>query len=126
MRRDVQWRRPTKPMSRARRLPAVKRIVKAYIRFAEEHEGEWPGDLGSLKEYGVDVRAPINPRRPDLASGWSLLRPAAGKDELPEPAKTVVIYEVFEEWNEGVHVGFADGRVRFIKGPDRLRQLLRE
>lgn len=111
---------------RTRSLTALRNILTACIRYSGDHDGQWPEDLNSLEAYGIKAESLANPRLPDAAVGWVYRRPVVPAGRLRNAPKTVLIHEPLDPWDDGVHVGFADGHVEFVNNRDRIEKLLAE
>ena len=106
----------------------IRNIVLACAAYTRTHEGEWPDNLHVLldpKLLSTD-RFFRNPRRPELAVGYVLVKPSkkaveAGANE------TVVIYEAYDAWPQGgINVGFADGHVQLMTDEAAFKKRLGE
>jgi prepilin-type processing-associated H-X9-DG protein len=95
--------------NRVRSAANMNRLLKACIRYAEDHHGEWPQTLRELASYGVSNDILVDPQSPGREEGYIYMKP---KNPVSPPA--VVLYEAYDEWVGGINVGFADGHVKFI------------
>jgi len=96
--------------------------------YANDKDGEFPANLEVLVEKGYlpNGRFLINPRRPKLKVGYVYLKPAGLAEKWGgQAAQTVLMYEAYEEWGEGINVGFADGHVEFIADEERFKRHLK-
>jgi outer membrane lipoprotein-sorting protein len=89
----------------------IKQLLLACIQYAQNNDGQWPQQLEDLLSRGIDPQTLINPACPDNPNGYIFVPP------VPDSpiAETIVIYEAYDEWNDGINAGFADSHVEFIK-----------
>lgn len=100
---------------------AVKmgQILKACRRYVDEHDGQWPNNLQQLSNYGLDKDVFINPKYPEREVGYVYLKPSA-----PPSDSRIVLYEIHDEWNNGINVGLANYQVQFIEKESEFKKSL--
>ena len=98
----------------------IKQLLLACALNARNNEDQWPEQLQDLED--IEPQTFVNPADPGNPNGYIYIRPQS--DSLN--AQTVVIYEAYHDWNEGINVGFADGRVLFIKNQTEFLELLNQ
>ena len=94
----------------------VRQILLGIQMYAGDHDGKLPKSLREdLKPYldGQDEALFTNPRAPGKKDGYVYLRPADRIADLKDPAKTLLLYEAVEDFNEGIVVGYAEGHVEY-------------
>ena len=115
------------PSGEARRAISrfhIEPIAKACILYAEKHNGKWPDNLQrAMEESSYSVESLKNPNREDLDIGYVYIKPAIGCSQL---ARVLMVYEAYEEWGDGIAVGFTNGEVGFITHEDDFKKLLAE
>lgn len=84
------------------------RILKACAIYNNQH-GQWPDSLQELDLPGIDD------------SSFIYLKPSARQD-----ARRIVLYDVYDVWENGINAGFTDYRVEFIEDEVKFRQLLEQ
>lgn len=85
----------------------IKKLLLAGFKYGDKN-GQWPATLeGFAGEVNPEVL--VNPASPER--GYVYIRP---QGQYPN-AESVVIYEHYEQWGEGINVGFGDGHVEFMK-----------
>ncbi|MHC4648314.1 MAG: LolA family protein [Planctomycetota bacterium] len=99
----------------------VSRILKACRKYAGEHNGQWPDTLKELAKYGVEEETFVNPRQPERKVGYIYLKPPPSASQ-----DTIVLYEAYDEWNEGINVGYASTRVQFVRDKSEFENQLKE
>lgn len=87
----------------------IKKLMFACLSYSSNYK-QLPESLDVLRQQGIDAKLFVNPQRPDVTDGYVYVRP--GDDSAPQTA--VMIYEAYEDWGEGINVGFADGHVEFM------------
>ncbi len=99
----------------------MDRILKACRKYVNDHSGQWPDSLQDLAEYGLEKDTLTNPRQSSSEVGYVYLKPSASPSE-----SMVVLYEVYDTWNGGISVGFANYHVLFIKKESEFKRRLKE
>jgi len=84
-------------------------ILKACRQYVQQHNGQWPEDLSELHAYGIGPETFSNPRRIGKV-GYCYIKPSGTVSET-----TVVLHEGYDEWLDGINVGYADFHVQFVK-----------
>jgi prepilin-type processing-associated H-X9-DG protein len=108
-----------------------RQICTAIIFYANDHDGVLPRDLRvDLKKYlgddpGVIQKVFTNPRQPARKEGYVYIRPANNVTGLKNASETPILYEAFDEWGEGINVGFADGHVELIRDSSEFNKILK-
>lgn len=113
--------RISKLEARVKSATNMDKILKARLKYANEHSGQWPDNLKALADYGINDDMLINPGHPELKNGYIYLKP----QQNASPQK-VVIYEAHDTWNEGINVAFFDGHIEFVKSEDDFNKMLTE
>ncbi|MHC4155156.1 MAG: hypothetical protein ACYST6_09590 [Planctomycetota bacterium] len=108
-------------VNRVKSAANVDRILKACRKYAAEHGGQWPDTLNELAKYGVHEETFINPRQPGRKVGYIYLKPP-----VSAPQDRIVLYEAYDEWNEGINVGYASTRVQFVRDKSEFENQLKE
>jgi len=108
-------------VNRVKSAVNMDRILKACRTYAAEHDKRWPESLTELSGYGVGEETFVNPRQPDRRLGYVYLKPPVNP-----PKDRIVLYEASDTWGEGINVGYADFRVRFIRDQSEFQEQLRE
>lgn len=80
--------------------------LKACRTYAATHRGEWPDSIEGLPGWLVYVKPSTRDLKADVAS------------------QIVVIYEVYDAWDTGAIVGFADTKVRIVRDEAEFNKLL--
>lgn len=94
----------------------MKQMVMAGFAYASQN-GQWPVSLEELAGL-VKPEALSGGVRPDLE--YIYIQPS---QKYPA-AESVVLYEAYDPWGEGINVGFGDGRVLFVRDEaEFLKQL---
>jgi len=84
-------------------------ILKACRQYVQQHNGQWPEDLSELHAYGIGPETFSNPRRVGKV-GYCYIKPSG-----PVSETTVVLHEGYDEWSDGINVGYANFHVQFVK-----------
>ncbi len=108
----------------------LRQITVGVMMYANEHKGELPKDLqADLKPYlGTPEYIQqlfTNPQQPDRKPGYVYVRPADKITQVKATAQTVLAYESFDKWGEGINVAFADGHVEFVKDQAQFQAMLK-
>ena len=114
--------RINKYAARAKSAANMSKIVKACLKYTDEHSGHWPDSLDNLTNYGIKDDILINPGQPESKNGYIYLKPKTNRLS----ADVVVLYEMYEDWGEGINVGCADGHVEFVGSEDDFKKMLTE
>jgi hypothetical protein len=96
-------------------------ILMACMIYQQEHDGRWPARLQDLDRYGITAEVLKNPRYPGLEVGYVYRPPAP--DALWD--RTLVLWEIPDEWGAGINVGFADTHVKFISDRAEFEAMIR-
>jgi len=99
----------------------MDRILKCCRMYAAEHNGQWPDSLKELTKYSVDEETFINPQQPERKVGYIYLKPP-----VSAPGDRIVLYEAYDEWNEGINVGYASTRIQFVRDISDFEKQLKE
>jgi prepilin-type processing-associated H-X9-DG protein len=100
-----------------------RQLLISCLMYSNDHNGAYPPalDVANLGQYvgGADSlkRIMTNPRHPDKDPGYVYVKPTA-----PSP-DAVVIYEVADDKDTQVNVGFGDGHVEAISKDDLKAKL---
>ena len=87
-----------------------------YCKFyAEDHQGQWPKDLQAVVPYAgstdnLNRWLLVNPAQPKRHPAYAYLPPA----KEAKPAETIVLYEIADQSEERINVGFANGKVKVM------------
>ncbi len=108
-------------VKRAMSAANMDRILKACRKYVNDHGGQWPDSLQDLAKYGLEKDTLTNPRQPSSEVGYVYLKPSASPSE-----SVVVLYEVYDTWNGGISVGFANYHVLFFKRESEFERRLKE
>jgi len=115
---EIVWR------ERSSRLKNLDMMVLIY---ANENRNQWPDNLGVLLKDGHVKKEDLrNPVRPDLEVGYILVKPAVPLDKLKDPSQTILIYEAYKQWGEGIFVALADGHVEFMPDQKQFESMLKQ
>jgi hypothetical protein len=109
------------PVNRLKSAVNVDRILKACRKYAGEHNGQWPDSLKELTKHGIEEETFVNPRQPERKVGYIYLKPPLSASE-----DAIVLYEAYDEWNEGINVGYASTRVEFVRDESAFEKRLKE
>jgi len=66
-----------------------------------------------------------NPRQPARKEGYVYMRPVNNVKDLKDASETPILYEAFDQWGNGIDVGFADFHVEFIRDQAEFNKLLK-
>ena len=113
---------------RALAMNQVRQLVTAVHVYAGDHQGQLPPRFEALARYvgGPEglARLLVNPRRPGVKVGFVYVRPAALLKDIARTDRTVMVYEAYDQWGDGICVGFVDGHVEFVADEARFKKLL--
>jgi hypothetical protein len=102
----------------------LKNIGRVISIYANAHKDEFPPDLQALAREVPSARAAlVNPRLPGKAVGFVYIKPAANTSKV-DPG-TIVAYEDFDQWGDGVWVLYADFHVGRFDGPEGQKDFAR-
>ena len=92
----------------------IRRLWQAAIAYWSVNQ-KWPEDFAAMEKnldgpQGAKM-ALLNPRQPNRPVGFVYVKP---QGQGQPNAQTVVIYEAYDKWGEGINVGYGDGRVEFV------------
>lgn len=108
---------------RAMSMANVRQITTAIHMYANAHKGQIPPDLRALvKDKLIDPRVLINPSRPKRKVGYIYIRAPLALKQLPPTM--LLIHEAYDEWKEGIVVGFVDTHVKLIRDEAQFKKLL--
>lgn len=65
-----------------------------------------------------------NPQRPTMRPAYAYIKPGLPMTRIANPGELVVIYERYDEWGEGINVGFLDGHATFVSDPAEFEKML--
>lgn len=119
------------PLARARRTAKhtisannMRGIMTALYKRGEKNQSQWPENLNVLVKEGYTPEASlVNPYRPGVRPGYVYVRPSEALSKQPE---RLVLYEAFDQWGEGIYVGFGDAHVELVADEARFKKLLAE
>ena len=109
----------------------VRSLCFLVILYSSEHNGSVPADLDVLRgEAGVvgsnfDTLI-TNPRNPQRKPGYVYVKPPGTLSKLKKPSEKILFYEAFDEWKDGLIVGYADGHVGSVASEAQFKQQLDE
>lgn len=98
------------PISPAQTVPLdqnIKQLLLACLLHARDNNGQWPDRLEDLTADEIDPQILTGPDHPN---GYIYRKP---NDNVPI-AQDIVIYQAYQNWNDGICAGFADGHVEFF------------
>ncbi|MBN2589644.1 MAG: outer membrane lipoprotein carrier protein LolA [Sedimentisphaerales bacterium] len=84
-------------------------IILKSCRMYESQHGTWPNSLQDLGLSGIDD------------SGYIYLKPLGQIDD-----STIVLYQVYSTWAEGINVGFGNFQVKFIQDEVEFKRMLKQ
>ncbi len=108
----------------------MQQILRGVYLCMSKGNSQWPVGLRTIVEKGLgktgDEAAQIltNPRWPDRTPAYIYVKPAVPVTSVIDPGKTVALYEAYDEWGDGINVGFLDGHVMFTNDEALFRDLL--
>jgi len=108
-----------------------RQICLALTLYVNDHDGALPKDLrADLKPYlshdpGGLRKVFTNPRQPARKEGYVYIRPLNNLKDLKDASETPILYEAFDQWNNGIDVAFADGHVELIRDRNEFNRLLK-
>ena len=126
--------------SQARRLSMnnMQQILRGIWVCMPQKNGQWPDDLpwpqdvrqivekGLHKTYDESSGLLSNPERPAMKPAYIYLKPAVPISRIDNPGRTVTFYEAYDQWGEGINVGFLDGHVTFMDNQEAFQKMLRD
>jgi outer membrane lipoprotein-sorting protein len=83
-------------------------ILKSCMTYETKH-GAWPNNLQELGLSGIDV------------SKYVYLKPSGQIDD-----STIVLYQYYEVWTEGINAGFGNFQVKFIQDEVKFKSMLKQ
>lgn len=86
--------------------------LKACIKFIKDNNGKWPEDFNALSKYGFNIQQVTEKGFVKDKIRYVYLKPSPSDNSIPE--QTVVLYEEYNDFADGINVGFADGHIRFV------------
>ena len=98
---------------------ALKKLAAPLLKYARDHNEQFPKALGELEPYGITARDLVNPGRPGQSPGYVYIRPSSRKG-----AMSIVVYEAYDRWDGGVNVLYMDGHVARINDESELKRQL--
>ena len=114
----IETQEPDPRAGRMKCAVQMDAILKACRQYVNDHNGQWPDSLTDLTGYGIGPEALVNPRSAgDM--GFVYLKPSRQVSE-----STVVLYEVYDTWLDGINVGFANFQVQFIDSEAEFKETL--
>ena len=100
-------------------------IDTACSLYAKKNNGEYPPALADLVQQGyLSAKSLVNPRRPEQKLGYVYIRPTGPLGTFKQGLSRIMVYEVYEEWGEGINVGFVDGKGWLMKDEEQFKKLL--
>jgi len=83
--------------------------------YAENHDGQWPKDLQAVVPYAgsadnLNLWLLVNPAQPKRHPAYVYLPPA----KRVKAGEAIVLYEIADQTEERINVGFADGTVKVM------------
>ncbi len=111
----------------------IRQIVVGMTIYANENQGKLPDSIDAIIKAGFlgDKTNPayttlfVNPRLPGRTPGYIYIKVADTMPAVKDPSRTVVLYEAFDDWKDGIDVGFADGHVEFMADKAEFDKLLK-
>jgi prepilin-type processing-associated H-X9-DG protein len=93
-------------------------------------KNQWPDDLRQMME--VSMQRPydesddvlVNPQRPKMRPAYVYRKPGVPISKVSNPGAMIFLYERYDEWGDGINVGFLDGHVTFIRDQAEFEQML--
>ena len=64
----------------------------------------------------------INPGQPESKNGYTYLK----LKNIRSSTDFVVLYETYEDWQDGINVGFSNGHVLFVASEEDFKKMLPE
>ncbi len=104
----------TKGMQHMSSAVMMNNILKACRRYVNDNQGQWPGKLEELLAYDLPPDAIEKPIKTCI-----YLKPSG-----PVTETTIILYEAYDQWQEGINVGYANGQVYFLKDESEFKKLL--
>jgi len=117
----IESHQPDPGLGRMQCAVKMDMILKAFRQYLNDHHGQWPDGTSDLQSYGVNPETWINPRRQIGEVGFAYVKPSG-----PVSDSTVVLYEVYDTWPDGINVGLANFQVQFIQSEAEFKEALRK
>ncbi len=119
-------------LGRRAKLAASARNMRSIVLAVRSHvdsdgDGEFPESLEALVKAGsINAKLLVNPRQPDRSPGYVYVRPTMRSKDLRLPMETVILYEAYDKWSDGINTVFADSHVEFMADEAKFKKLLAE
>jgi prepilin-type processing-associated H-X9-DG protein len=110
--------------------------IAQFVRALHIYQGEkkaWPDSFHQMMvvamrmqiEPGDDSPDILkNPQRPDMRPAYVYIKPGLPMTRIANPGEMVVFYERYDEWGDGINVGFLDGHVIFVGDQVEFEKML--
>jgi prepilin-type processing-associated H-X9-DG protein len=114
---------------RVNRLRRIGHILATAHAYANQHKGNFPPNLEALVGAKMIPASylrfplPATATQPAREVGLVYIQPPP-LSQISRPSETVVLYEAYDVWGDGINVGFADGHAMFIRGEAWFKKLL--
>ncbi len=123
----AHWQTQRKRAWSANNIAVFGRAIHLY---AQQNDGQWPNSLEQMlsqalrlpKDQWADLLT--NPSRPDMKPAYVYLKPALPVRLIDNPGRAICLYEAYNNWGPGIHVGFLDGHGEFITNEAEFKALL--
>lgn len=109
----------------------VQQLCAATLKYSWDHKGLPPDDVDALREgkyvrEGAFEKLMTNPRDPQRKPGYVYVKPPGKLSQPKNRSEQILFYEAFDNWKDGVVVGYADGHGEFVTSEARFNQQLDE
>jgi prepilin-type processing-associated H-X9-DG protein len=106
----------------AQSMNNIRQLILGCLQYADAHKGDWPDDLEkAVKADDIGLEVLVNPNKPDSKPGYKYISPGKAS-EIKDYSSRLVVYET-EASPAGRNVGFADGHVERVLGPEFQKYL---
>lgn len=99
-----------------------RQLLLGCVMYADQHQGQFPPSLEEAAKQAEATDVLVDPLHPDQKPAYKYVKPAAGTKTPPD---RLVLYEAFNQFGDGVSVGFADGHVEWISDESHFQELLK-
>jgi len=109
---------------RIKTMHSIRDIIVRCYGFADSHNGAWPTSLDQLSKLpGAASQTSTSPTLAQQTPSYVYLPP---KDpaKLKDPGQQIVLYGRFDNWDDGICVGYADGHAQFIQDEGQFHKQL--
>ena len=105
----------------------IREIDTACSLYSNNNSGEYPPTLADLVQQGyLSAKSLVNVNRPEQKVGYVYIRPSGLLGEFKQGLSRIMVYEVYDEWKDGINVGFVDGQIQFMQDEEQFKKLLRQ